>query len=217
MHYKAGKPIPGKYHIYPEQAAAGLWTNPTDLASYIIETQLALEGKSQKVLNQQMTRLRLTPYLDKSAALGVFITGGDSANYFQHGGANEGFRSQYFGSLEGGEGVVVMVNSDNGDILQEIINSVAKVYEMKGLSRTKVRKTIAVNTGVLETYTGKYQLNPNLILTANNQIKDQLFVQATHQPQVLLYPRAQLGEILSNGGRCRIGICQRREGPGRKS
>jgi CubicO group peptidase (beta-lactamase class C family) len=186
----SGKAIPGKYHIYPEQAAAGLWTNPTDLASYIIETQLALEGKSQKVLNQQMTRLRLTPYLDKSAALGVFITGGDSANYFQHGGANEGFRSQYFGSLEGGEGVVVMVNSDNGDILQEIINSVAKVYEMKGLSRTKVRKTIAVNTGVLETYTGKYQLNPNLILTVTRS-GDQLFVQATHQPQVLLYPEAQ--------------------------
>ena len=31
-----GDAVKGKYHIYPEQAAAGLWTNPTDLAKYII-------------------------------------------------------------------------------------------------------------------------------------------------------------------------------------
>lgn len=73
-----GSEIPGKYHIYPEQAAAGLWTNPAELAKYIIETQLALEGKSAKVLDQQMTKLRLTPYIDKNAALGVFIEDRDS-------------------------------------------------------------------------------------------------------------------------------------------
>ena len=47
--------LTGKYHIYPEQAAAGLWTNPTDLSKYIIETQLAYAGKSHKVLDQQTT------------------------------------------------------------------------------------------------------------------------------------------------------------------
>jgi CubicO group peptidase (beta-lactamase class C family) len=52
-----GVEIKGKYHIYPEQAAAGLWTNPTDLAKYIIETQLSLQGKSNKVLNQEMMKL----------------------------------------------------------------------------------------------------------------------------------------------------------------
>jgi CubicO group peptidase (beta-lactamase class C family) len=30
-----------KYHLYPEQGAAALWTNPTDVAQYIIETQLS--------------------------------------------------------------------------------------------------------------------------------------------------------------------------------
>lgn len=128
--YKANKKeIDGKYHIYPEQAAAGLWTNPTDLAHYIIETQLSLAGKSEKVLSKEMTVLRLTPYLDKSAALGVFLSQGASTKTFSHGGANEGFRCQYYGSLEGGSGVVVMVNSDNGAILQELINSVALIYK----------------------------------------------------------------------------------------
>ena len=32
-----GKEINSKYHIYPELAAAGLWTNPVDLSKFIIE------------------------------------------------------------------------------------------------------------------------------------------------------------------------------------
>jgi CubicO group peptidase (beta-lactamase class C family) len=130
--YRAnGQEIKGKYHTYPEEAAAGLWTNPTDLCKYIIETQLSYEGKSAKVLTQPNTRLRLTPYIDKLAALGVFINKRGGGEWFQHGGANEGFRSQYVGSIAGGDGVVVMVNSDNGNILQEVINSVAAVYNWK--------------------------------------------------------------------------------------
>jgi len=182
-----GKEVPGKYHIYPEQAAASLWTNPTDLAKYIIETQLAYEGRSAKVLDQQITRLRLTPYLDRSAALGVFIDNLDSTRYFQHGGANEGFRCQYFGSMENGNGVVVMVNSDNGEIMSELINSVAKVYGFKGLYRSTLKKTVAVEDAVLQTYTGKYALTPTFILTVSRE-GSQLYTQATGQPKFSVYP-----------------------------
>ena len=129
-----GDEIPGKYHVYPEQAAAGLWTTPTDLSKYIIETQLAWEGKSAKVLNQTMTHLRLTPSGDAHAALGVFIDSSGGAVYFQHGGANEGFRCQYSGSLSGGDGLVIMINSDNGAIIPEIVNSISRVHHWKGLA-----------------------------------------------------------------------------------
>ncbi len=179
-----GEEITGKYHIYPEQAAAGLWTNPTDLANYIIETQLSYEGKSSKVLDQQTTRLRLTPYLNDAAALGVFIDKRDSTAYFQHGGANEGFRCQYYGSLEKGNGVVVMVNSDNGNIMPEVINSVAKVYDFKGLYRSKT--TITVADSILEKYTGQYALTPTFILVISKE-GDQLFTQATNQPRFKIY------------------------------
>ncbi|MEJ7740775.1 MAG: hypothetical protein WKF97_25440 [Chitinophagaceae bacterium] len=64
-----------------------------------------------------MTRLRLTPFLENEAALGVFILKKGSETYFSHGGSNEGFRCQYLGSITSGNGVIVMVNSDNGAIL----------------------------------------------------------------------------------------------------
>ena len=61
----------------------------------------------------------------------------DSTKYFQHSGGNEGFRCQYYGSLSGGNGLVVMVNSDNGAIIQEIVNSIARVYQFRGLIKTR--------------------------------------------------------------------------------
>jgi CubicO group peptidase (beta-lactamase class C family) len=186
-----GNEIKGKYHIYPEQAAAGLWTNPTDLSKYIIETQLAYEGKSHKVLNKEITHIRLTSYIDKSAALGVFIDNMDSSTrYFEHGGANEGFRCQYYGSLEGGNGVVVMVNSDNGDIIPEIVNSVAKAYDFKSLYRSRLRKIVIVADTVLQSYTGDYELAPKFILTISRE-GNHLYGQATGQGKSEIFPEAQ--------------------------
>lgn len=51
--YSNGNEVVGKYHVYPEKAPAGLWSNPADLAKYIIETQLSLIGKSNKILSKK--------------------------------------------------------------------------------------------------------------------------------------------------------------------
>ncbi|MGZ5556465.1 MAG: serine hydrolase domain-containing protein, partial [Candidatus Aminicenantales bacterium] len=49
-HDAQGKIIPGKRFAYPEMAAAGLWTTPTDLAKFAIEVRRSALGKSNKVL-----------------------------------------------------------------------------------------------------------------------------------------------------------------------
>lgn len=157
-YYNDGKPVKGKYHIYPEQAAAGLWTTSNDLAKYVIETQLALAGKSQKVLNREMTTLRLTPYLDSLSALGVFILNTGGVKYFKHGGVDEGFVSQYVGSFEGGNGVVVMTNTYNTLLFDEIIYSVATTYNWKNYS-PEVRKTVTLPDTLIENFIGNYQLD----------------------------------------------------------
>ena len=40
-----GTPVPGGWHTFPEQAAAGLWTTPSELALYASEVQRAAEGR----------------------------------------------------------------------------------------------------------------------------------------------------------------------------
>lgn len=151
-----GKPIPGKYHIYPEMAAAGLWTNPTDLCKYIIETQLSLMGKSSKVLSADMNKTRLTPLIDKQAALGVFIVTQSGRNFFGHNGGNEGFRCVYYGSTTGGDGMAIMVNSDEGGIIGEVVRSIGKVYGWGGFSDQRPMKVIDVPVDSLKQFEGTY-------------------------------------------------------------
>jgi len=184
-YYNNGAAVKGKYHIYPEQAAAGLWTTPTDLAKYIIETQLSLQGKSNKVLSPEITRLRLTPYIDSSAALGVFIIKKGNEKYFNHDGADEGFVATYYGSMENGNGVVVMANTDNGSLLSEIVNSLASVYNWKDFYTPKIKKVVTVNNEILKSYVGNYKLHRNtlnvtlekegLVITLNSKTKYKIY------------------------------------------
>jgi CubicO group peptidase (beta-lactamase class C family) len=170
--YKAdGREVAGKYHIYPEMAAAGLWTNPTDLCKYVIETQLAWKGLSHKVLSPEMTRFRLTPVAE-DAALGVFVnsrvTG--SYKYFDHNGGNEGFSCTYYGCRDSGEGVAVMINSESWNIIDEIVNSVAIVYGWRDFYLPEIKAPVAIADSLMKKYTGTYEMwgqNYNIVSFAN--------------------------------------------------
>lgn len=162
-----GSEVEGKFHVYPEMAAAGLWTTPSDLCRYVIETQLSFAGKSHAVLEPEMTRLRLKPVID-DAALGTFVnsrvTG--SYKYFNHNGGNEGFCCTAIGCMNEGKGVVIMTNTnyDNTAILEEIVNSVATVYRWKDYYLPENKKVISNDRSLLEKYAGTYTLNGKKII-----------------------------------------------------
>lgn len=154
---RAGTEVEATYHVYPEQAPMGLWTTPAELSKYLLEMQLAYKGQSSKLLNQEKARLHLTPYIDGSSAMGVFIgerIGGEK--YFFHDAGNEGFRGLFYGSLEGGNGIVVMVNSDDGDIILELLTSVASVYNWKGFDKPARVHTIKIPERLMQKYVGVY-------------------------------------------------------------
>lgn len=162
-YFNNGKAVKGKYHIYPEQAAAGLWTTPSDLAKYIIECQLAYEGRSQKVLTPAMMKKRMSPYFDSTFALGVFIENRKGNKWFNHNGGNEAFVCTYYASLEGGNGVVIMENGENFNLIAEVLNSVAQVYDWKGFYNPVFKKVTTVPKELLQQYTGNYQLGKDTL------------------------------------------------------
>lgn len=152
-----GTPISNKFHVYPEQAAAGLWMTPSDLCQYIIDMQLAYEGKPSKVLSPEMVKLHLTSYIDGPTSLGSFIVDINGEKYFEHGARNDGFCGDFYGSLERGNGVVIFLNSDDGTLISEVINSVAKAYQWKNFYHEPLRKkSIKVTDKVLKSYEGLY-------------------------------------------------------------
>ncbi len=128
-HRRDGSLVKGRWHIYPEMAAAGLWTTPLDLAKYAIEIAKAWNGRS-KLLSKQTARLMLTPQIER-AALGFFI-GETNPQQFGHNGADEGFQALLVAFADTGQGAAMMANSDNGiRVMNLLANSIAREYGWK--------------------------------------------------------------------------------------
>lgn len=173
-YYSSGKSVKGKYHIYPELAAAALWTTPSELANYIIECQLSLKDKSNKVVTAKYMKERFKPVISLGkdhVALGLFLANFNGTYYFNHNGGNEGFTCAYYGSMENGNGVVVMTNTDNGSFMMEVCNSVARVYNWEGFYKPVFVKTMQPDIKTLQSYTGSYRneiINSSIILENDN-------------------------------------------------
>jgi CubicO group peptidase (beta-lactamase class C family) len=128
-HRKDGQPIPAKWYTYPEMAAAGLWTTPSDLARFAIELERSYAGRSNRVLSKEMIRQMLSRQMGGSG-LGIGVDGEGPSVRFSHGGANEGFRCFLVAYRDSGRGAVVMTNGDGGGELgMEIIRAIAEEYE----------------------------------------------------------------------------------------
>ncbi|MXW65610.1 MAG: beta-lactamase family protein [Gemmatimonadales bacterium] len=125
-----GDRVPGGWHTYPEQAAAGLWTTPSELALYAREMQHAWKGESTRVLGEALAREMLTPDAD-DWGLGPAIS--EDGERFRHGGSNQGFRCTFAAYIDGDDGVFVMTNSDSGsELAAEIAITVAHAYGWSG-------------------------------------------------------------------------------------
>ncbi len=152
-----GNPVEGNYHTYPEMAAAGLWTSASDYARYVMGIQETARGERSPVLSRDMVDTMLTPGIG-GWGLGPQIARDGDSLVFEHGGANEGFRSQFIGYVHSGEGIVVFTNSDAGSPLaQEIILAAAHVYGWPGIHPGAVH-AVRLTPDALDAFVGKYAI-----------------------------------------------------------
>ncbi len=127
-YYANGKAVKGKWHLYPEMAAAGLWTTASDLARFAIGIQQAMADKSNPVISQSMTRQMLTVQKGNSG-LGLGLGGSGKTLSFAHSGRDEGFDAFLTAYAESGQGVVIMINAnDNSGAVQRIKDAVSREY-----------------------------------------------------------------------------------------
>jgi tetratricopeptide (TPR) repeat protein len=171
-------------------AAAGLWTTPTDLAKFAIESQLSLVGKSNKVLSKEMTAKMVAPFLaSEPAGLGFFSEKHGAATYFGHGGADEGFRAQLLVHRDKGYGAVVMVNSDNGQIMNEILRGIAREYQWEDFL-PQPREIVSVDAIRLKDYAGRFLVNPDRVLTVTQE-SGRLYAEPTASQKFELLPLSE--------------------------
>lgn len=186
-HRSSGEIVKGKFHTYPEMAAAGLWTTPTDLAKFAIEIQQSKAGKSNKVLSQAMTTQMLTKQ-SGDYGLGIGVGGEGNKASFSHGGSNEGFKCNLFAYSETGQGAVVMTNGDSGgQLASEIFRSIAREYGWPDFKPVE-RVLATVNPEIFKNYVGEYDVRGKVLVTLEN---GKLFLQPPGGGKDELFPSSE--------------------------
>jgi CubicO group peptidase (beta-lactamase class C family) len=139
-HSGGGRGMPVPHHVYPEQAAAGLWTTPSDLARALIEVQRAVRGPRGTVLTQASAKELTAPVGDGPYAVGFSIDRRGEGWYFSHGGANWGFRANVVAHIRKGYGSVIMTNGDGGgQVIVELESRIANAHNWDSLHKPLLR------------------------------------------------------------------------------
>ncbi|MDX1392820.1 MAG: serine hydrolase domain-containing protein [Gemmatimonadota bacterium] len=166
-HDGQGRSRGAKWHVYPEMAAAGLWTTATDLARFAIEVQKSSVGESNRVLSRTTVQEMLSPVGVGDFAVGFVVGHEGEGWYFSHGGGNWGFRCTLVAHKVKGYGLAIMTNADRGGaVMGEIARRVRNAYEWdwdsegvpRGYDPIPEREEIEVSEEILETYVGVYEL-----------------------------------------------------------
>ena len=183
-----GTEVETKWHVYPEMAAAGLWTTPSDLARWALGILAVYHGRSDTVLDQQTARDMLTPGIGN---WGLGPTVGDDGLYFGHGGSNEGFRCRLVAFIESGDGLAVMTNSDNGGYLyQEIVGTVANAYDWPVL-KPETRVVASIDPSLYEELEGEYEIASVEVTLTLEASEGRLWIDIPDNPRDELLPESE--------------------------
>ncbi|HWM93765.1 MAG TPA: serine hydrolase [Thermoanaerobaculia bacterium] len=189
------RPLPGRWHIYPEMAAAGLWTTAGDLARAGIELQKSLRGDPPRLLKRETVAEMLKPQVGENMGISFFLEGKDPDVRFEHGGWDEGFVAGATFYRDRGMGVVVMINSNEGNpILDEIVSAIAREYGWPGFFPEEPG-TVEGAEAAAAALVGEYETSSKLLFTVTRQGKD-LLLSAGSQPPLALVPQSETSFLL---------------------
>lgn len=155
-HHKDGTIVAGGWHVYPELAAAGLWTTPSDLARFALGVRAAYLGGGCGPLEQATAQEMLTVQ-QGGYGLGPGLGGEGDSLLFAHPGGNAGYRAFMLLHPVRGDGVAVMANADRGGGLNmELVRAVSHVYHWP-FFKPEVRTAIHLPEAALEKLAGRYR------------------------------------------------------------
>ncbi len=170
-YYADRTPVRGRWHVYPEMAAAGLWTTPTDLARFAVEVHDAYAGRGHGVISPSMARQYLTVQAGGSG-LGIGVQGSEKTLSFSHGGRDEGFDAQLFAYAESGDGAAIMINAnDNSHFMRRIQEFIGRLWGWPDQGKTSERdRGVPIAPELLARYAGYYEVHENnmVALAANH-------------------------------------------------
>lgn len=205
--------VPGGWHIYPELAAAGLWTTPTDLATWLIAMGDAMAGRSTAFLSKAAADQIVASAVPGRSAkerigLGLLLAGSGDDLALGHGGANQGFLSDFKMFPNTGKGFVIMLNTGESGaaLMREVQYAIADEYKWPEIGNTVI-KVAAVDPAVLDRLVGTYAFEisagPNKGRNLRSLVREgeRLFFHGWGASREELYPQSPTTFIGAGGTR----------------
>jgi CubicO group peptidase (beta-lactamase class C family) len=146
------------WHVYPEAAAAGLWTTPRDLARFVCALQAARAGRDSPVRAEAAAQL-LTPHAALPArgewsilpllgmqppdacGLGMFLHG---TGRFSHIGGASAFFCVVTAAAADGSGAVVMSAANAGPYPFRLLRAISREQDWTGFRQSGWRRLLGL-------------------------------------------------------------------------
>lgn len=195
-----GREIEGHWMVFPELAAAGLWTTPSDLVALMSKLiyQNGAAGRPGLLSSKSLDEM-LTPVAG-GYGLGWYVAGVGEEVRISHGGSNPGFESLivYYPYL--GRGAAVRTNGELGsDLTSEIMRSIALEYRWPDYV-PPVRNIVSVSPAILKNYAGRYEYEAaTAFIFVLTEASGRLYVEAPNMPRFELLPLSERRFIMRNG------------------
>ena len=151
-----GEQIKGGWKVYPEKAAAGLWSTSIDLAKFCLEVQKAYTNNPSTILSNHSATSMLTP-VSHNYGLGLEVIERNDTLCYSHDGITDGFQSRIITLADKGDGMAIMTNSNRGlRLIREIQTAISNFYNWN-ISETKIVETRNLTNEELLKLVGKYK------------------------------------------------------------
>jgi CubicO group peptidase (beta-lactamase class C family) len=189
-----GQPLAGGAHVYPEMAAAGLWTTAADLARLAVELMRTLSGeRSALPLKTETVQSMLQPQLpdqtigEHFVGIGWYCSGEGDDFCFGHQGVDEGFLAELRVLPARGKAAAVIINAHGWLLPVEIFKAIGREY---GWPATPLRAASIAMPPSLD-YAGSYS-SEHGVLAEVTQSADGLALRLGGQTPIPLTPSAEL-------------------------
>jgi CubicO group peptidase (beta-lactamase class C family) len=167
-HLREGPPVGGGWLLYPESAAKGLWTTPGDYAAFLVEILNGARGGPSRILSAESARSMLTVQAgDRSFGFAVEDTGEETVLSLK--GRTRGFTGFAVLFPSRGQGIVILTNSDNGDLLTgEILRAASATYGWPRF-QPEERPLFRLDPTIIEQYVGRYKVTDDYFLDVRSE------------------------------------------------
>lgn len=156
-HDRQGREVDGGWLYHPSQAAAGLWSNPSEVLAFVEDLLASAMGRGGRLLSADAARAMLGPQSGRRSN-GFLIEGSGTDVRITMRGRTRGFTCALEVYPYKGQGAVIMANSDNGLILaDEVLRALSAAYDwpdFKPLEKTPYR----LDPSIYGQYVGRYEV-----------------------------------------------------------